>query len=169
MAKNLNPGQMVDCFIKKYEPFRRGVFVRYISPQVWPQTNDKKHCIVKFPDRKTLARFESRDVHEAMTDNTEAELKKIHSLIHQPSYAVVYPETSRELGYPIEKSILDWHNKQVEAIIEQAKPKKYTGGEAFVNVDGVGDLEGYEGYNAAIDQYMSNLKTTLYGKESTDE
>lgn len=49
------------------------------------------------------------------------ELDEIHNLIHQPSFAVVYPETEIELGYPVARRILDWHNKQIEELLDRAK------------------------------------------------
>ena len=48
-----------------------------------------------------------------------SELEKIHALIHQPSYALVYPETSRELGYPIEKRIIAYKDKAVEEVLDR--------------------------------------------------
>lgn len=78
------------------------------------QASEVKRNSLNKPDEDVKLERINQTGGRAMTDNTQAELKKIHSLIHQPSYAVVYPETSRELGYPIEKSILDWSNKQVE-------------------------------------------------------
>ena len=46
-------------------------------------------------------------------------------------------------------------------LVEEAKPGKYSSGESILNVDGIGEVDGYEGYNQAIDQFEQNLLKAL--------
>ena len=46
-------------------------------------------------------------------------------------------------------------------LVAEAKPGKYSSGEYILNVDGIGEVDGYEGYNQAIDQFEQNLIKAL--------
>ena len=46
-------------------------------------------------------------------------------------------------------------------LVAEAKPCKYSSGEYILNVDGIGEVDGYEGYNQAIDQFEQNLLKAL--------
>ena len=46
-------------------------------------------------------------------------------------------------------------------MVAEAKPGKYSSGESILNVDGIGEVDGYEGYNQAIDQFEQNLLKAL--------
>ena len=46
-------------------------------------------------------------------------------------------------------------------LVAEAKPGKYSSGESILNVDGIGEVDGYEGYNQAIDQFEQNLLKAL--------
>ena len=46
-------------------------------------------------------------------------------------------------------------------LVAEAKPGKYSSGESIMNVDGIGEVDGYEGYNQAIDQFEQNLLKAL--------
>ena len=49
----------------------------------------------------------------------------------------------------------------IKELVAEAKPGKYSSGESILNVDGIGEVEGYEGYNQAIDQFEQNLLKEL--------
>ena len=49
----------------------------------------------------------------------------------------------------------------IKELVAEAKPCKYSSGEYILNVDGIGDVDGYEGYNQAIDQFEQNLLKAL--------
>ena len=49
-------------------------------------------------------------------------------------------------------------------MVAEAKPGKYSSGESILNVDGIGEVDGYEGYNQAIDQFEQNLLKALEEK-----
>ena len=46
-------------------------------------------------------------------------------------------------------------------LVAEAKPGKYSSGEYILNVDGIGEVDGYEGHNQAIDQFEQNLLKAL--------
>ena len=49
----------------------------------------------------------------------------------------------------------------IKELVEEAEPGKYSSGESILNVDGIGEVDGYEGYNQAIDQFEQNLLKAL--------
>ena len=49
----------------------------------------------------------------------------------------------------------------IKELVAEAKPGKYSSGESILNVDGIGEVDGYEGYNQAIDQFEQNLLKAL--------
>ena len=49
----------------------------------------------------------------------------------------------------------------IKELVADAKPGKYSSGESILNVDGIGEVDGYEGYNQAIDQFEQNLLKEL--------
>ena len=49
----------------------------------------------------------------------------------------------------------------IKELVAEAKPGKYSSGESILNVDGIGEVDGYEGYNQAIDQFEHNLLKAL--------
>ena len=49
----------------------------------------------------------------------------------------------------------------IKELVADAKPGKYSSGESILNVDGIGEVDGYEGYNQAIDQFEQNLLKAL--------
>ena len=49
----------------------------------------------------------------------------------------------------------------IKELVADAKPGKYSSGESILNVDGIGEVDGYEGYNHAIDQFEHNLLKEL--------
>lgn len=49
----------------------------------------------------------------------------------------------------------------IKELMAEAKPGKYSSGESILNVDGIGEVDGYEGYNQAIDQFEQNLLKAL--------
>ena len=49
----------------------------------------------------------------------------------------------------------------MKELVAEAKPCKYSSGEYILNVDGIGEVDGYEGYNQAIDQFEQNLLKAL--------
>ena len=49
----------------------------------------------------------------------------------------------------------------IKELVEEAKPGKYSSGESILNVDGIGEVDGYEGYNQAIDQFEQTLLKAL--------
>lgn len=64
MSKTLLPDQEVDCTLRP-GMVRRGKFVRYIKPRVWPPKDDRQHCLVQFRHCKTATRLLSRQVRRA--------------------------------------------------------------------------------------------------------
>ena len=49
----------------------------------------------------------------------------------------------------------------IKELVAEAKPGKYSSGESILNVDGIGEVDGYEGYNQAIDRFEQNLLKEL--------
>lgn len=45
-------------------------------------------------------------------------IKTIHSLMHQPIYAVIYPETEMENGYEVASRVVDYLATQKKQLLE---------------------------------------------------
>lgn len=54
------------------------------------------------------------------TPDTERDelTKTIHSLMHQPSHAVIYPETEMENGYEVASRVVDYLATQKKQLLE---------------------------------------------------
>ena len=78
-----------------------------------------------------------------------------------------------ENGYTFEDNYINFRTADmlrqaltslIRELVAEAKPGKYSSGESILNVDGIGEVDGYEGYNQAIDQFEQNLLKELEEK-----
>ena len=78
----------------------------------------------------------------------EKEIESKGRYIHRPMKSIVHEEAQALTSL-------------IKELVAEAKPGKYSSGESILNVDGIGEVDGYEGYNQAIDQFEQNLLKAL--------
>ena len=97
-----------------------------------------------------------------MADNTQG-LDEILDRLMQYSYDYGSGNipTSENPPLPIARQAKQAITSLMKELVAEAKPGKYSSGEYILNVDDIGEVDGYEGHNQAIDQFEQNLLKAL--------
>ena len=99
-----------------------------------------------------------------MTNYNERLDEMLRSLAHR-AYLTAHAPGYTKLDGRTYKTAVDEAKQAITSLIKElvaeAKPGKYSSGESILNVDGIGEVDGYEGYNQAINQFEQNLLKAL--------
>ena len=96
-------------------------------------------------------------------DNTQVELDELLDRLMQYSYDYGSGNipTSENPPLLIARQTKQAITSLMKELVAEAKPAKYSSGEYILNVDGIGEVDGHEGHNQAIDQFEQNLLKAL--------